>query len=64
MFDDITGQCLPDEKPEYYRLYVVVSPDDVVEASRLLSANRISHSVEAEAPNFKGMSQWPMPLPR
>lgn len=63
MFDDITGR-LPDEQPGYQRLYIVVSPDDIVDASRLLSANRIPHSVEAESPNFNGMRQWPMPLAR
>ena len=53
MFDDISGWRLGVEQTEYHRLYIVVSPNNVVEVSRLLAAHGIPHSVEGEVPNFK-----------
>ena len=53
MFDDISGWRAGAEQRECRRLYIVVSPNNVVEASRLLSAHRIPHSVEGEVPNFR-----------
>lgn len=64
MFDDISGQCVGVEEIECPRLYIVVSPDNAVEAGRLLSAHGIPHSVEGKDPNFGQVSRWPTPLPR
>ena len=64
MFDDISGRRVGAEQAEYQRLYIVTSPESVVEASRILSARGIPHSVEGQIPNASGLSRWPMPLPR